>query len=84
LPPAAGQASAASVDTDGDADGSGAAASGGLSRAAQFLSTIQTLQQSDPQLAKQMLTDLAAKFRTEASQSGGANSPKTNLANMLQ
>jgi hypothetical protein len=79
-----GQSGTGSIDTDGDGDTQGGAAGNGLSRAAQFLGKLQTLEQTDPAQAKQMLTDLAARFRSEASQSGGTNSSKAQLADMFQ
>jgi hypothetical protein len=81
---APGQSGTVRVDTDSDSDTQGSAARNGLSRPAQFLGKLQTLEQTDPAQAKQVLTDLAAKFRSEASQSGGANSSKTQLADMFQ
>jgi hypothetical protein len=80
---APGQSVAGGIDTDGDGDTQGSATRNGLSRSAQFLSKLQTLEQTDPAQAKQMLTDLAAKFRAEASQSGGTNSSKAQLADMF-
>src|ERR1017187_7523287 len=81
---APGESGAGSVDTNSDSDNQGSAARNGLSRSAQFLGRMQTLEQTDPAQAKQMLTDLAAKFRSEASQSGGTNSSRAKLADMFQ
>ncbi|MCB9876851.1 MAG: hypothetical protein H6835_04530 [Planctomycetes bacterium] len=49
-------------DADGDHDGDSSAS---ISRRGQFLSELRELQQSDPAQAKQLLTDLADKIRSE-------------------
>jgi hypothetical protein len=83
-PQAQGRNGMSPIDRDNDGDRSPNATGNGLSRSAQFLSALQNLEQSDPTQAKQMLTELAAKFRSEAAQAGGTNSSKAQLADMLQ
>jgi len=81
---AARPAGSGAIATDGDRDGSGAAAAPAMSRQAQFLSQLQSLAQTNPGQAKQMLTGLATTLRSEASQAGGTDSSKAQLADRLQ
>lgn len=73
-------ASGISTSTAGDSAGASGVAS--MSKRGQFLSQLQSLEQSDPAAAKKLLTDLAAKFRGEASQ--GGDSRKAAMADKLQ
>jgi hypothetical protein len=55
-----------------------------MSKAAQFMSKLQSMEQSNPAQAKQLLSELASKFRSEAAQPGSASAAKGQLADMLQ
>ena len=85
-PTSSSTAGAAGIDADGDNDGSKAAAGGSkLSPQALFLSMLQQLEKTDPTKAKQVLTDLADKIRTDAKAQSGPQAQNLNaLADSLQ
>jgi hypothetical protein len=62
----------------------GAAAESGTSVQGRFLSKLQALEQSDPAQAKQLLSGLANRFRSEAAQGGASSAGKAQLADQLQ
>jgi hypothetical protein len=63
---------------------SGPATGGGTSVQGQFLSKLQALEQSDPEAAKKMLTELADKLRARAAKHGATSAGSSKLADVVQ
>ena len=74
---------AGGVDADGDHDGSGPASSTRVSGFAQFLSTLQTLEQTNPSLASETLTKLADQVRSQAQTAGSDSAGLAQFADKL-